>query len=64
MNATRKTTTPKKITVTTDELQEMLGCGRESAVRVGESAEARVKIGRRVLWNLSKIQSYIDNMSY
>ena len=64
MNATRKTTTPKKITVTTDELREMLGCGRESAVRLGESAEARVKIGRRVLWNLSKIQSYIDNMSY
>lgn len=45
------------------ELQIMLCCGRVSAVKIGEAAGARVQIGRRVLWNVSKIQKYLDEIS-
>lgn len=66
MNATKKIT-PKpnyqKITVTTEELQSMLSCGRKSAVDIGELAEARVQIGKRVLWNVEKVKIYINLIS-
>ena len=66
MNATKKTI-PKpnqqKITVTTEELQSMLSCGRKSAVDIGELAEARVQIGKRVLWNVEKVKIYINLIS-
>lgn len=55
---------PFKITVTTEELQYILSCGRDSAIQIGESAEARVQIGRRVLWNVEKIKEYINQISY
>ena len=66
MNATKKTdqiSNYQKITVTTDELQELLSCGRKSAVDIGELAEARVQIGKRVLWNVEKIKIYINIIS-
>lgn len=53
-----------KIAVTTDELQHLLSCGRDSATQIGESAEARIQIGRRVLWNVDKIKEYINLISY
>ena len=53
-----------KIAVTTEELQYLLSCGRDSAVQIGESAEARIQIGRRVLWNVEKIKEYAKLISY
>lgn len=55
---------PYKIAVTTEELQCLLSCGRDSAVHIGEAAEARVQIGRRVLWNVEKVREYINQISY
>ena len=52
-----------KICVTTDGLQDLLDCGRPSAVEIGTLAKARVEVGRRVLWNVSKVQSYIDSLA-
>lgn len=52
-----------KLTVDTKGLKEVLGCGRESALQVGMAAKAEIRIGRRVLWNLSKIQKYLDSVS-
>ena len=49
-----------KIAVTTDRLMEYLDCGRLTAVKIGEAAGGRIKIGKRVLWNLRKIQDYVD----
>ena len=66
MNATQKFTLPpdrQKITVTTEELQAMLSCGRKSAVDIGELAEARVQIGKRVFWNVEKDKAYINLIS-
>lgn len=64
MNATRKTElNNQRKTVDTFELQSMLGCGRKGAVDVGTAAGARVQIGRRVFWNVKKVQQYLDAIS-
>lgn len=47
------------ITVDTNGLAQMLSCGRDTATRIGIAANARVKIGKRVLWYLPKIHSYL-----
>lgn len=48
--------TQSKITINTDELQAMLSCGRYSAIQIGEAAEARIQIGKRIFWNVEKNQ--------
>ena len=53
----------KRLTVTTEELQSLLGCGRKSAVDIGILAEARIQFGKRVLWNVEKVKIYIDMIS-
>lgn len=66
MNTTTKYAVPvghKRLAVTTNELQALLGCGRKSAVDVGELAEARIQLGKRVLWNVQKVQTYLDLIS-
>lgn len=52
-----------KKTVDTVELQTMLSSGRKTAVEIGTAAQARVQVGRRVLWNVGKIQKYLDAIS-
>lgn len=52
-----------RLTVTTEELQGLLGCGRKSAVDIGELAEAKIQLGRRVLWNVEKIKIYLNLIS-
>lgn len=53
-----------KVSVDTKELQEMLSCGRATAVEIGNNANARIQIGRRVLWNVKRINQYLDSISY
>lgn len=61
--------TPKRemvinqVAVTTENLQNILDCGRPTAVEIGTLAKARVEIGRRVLWNVSKVQKYLDSIA-
>ncbi len=49
--------------VNTKELQAMLSSGRQTALEIGTAAGARIQIGRRVLWNVSKVQKYLDQIS-
>ena len=35
----------------------------KTAVQVGEKAEARIYIGRRVWYNVAKIEAYLKNIS-
>lgn len=51
----------KKLAVDTKELQEMLGCGRHTACEMGMRANARIQLGKRVLWNVGKIRAYLDS---
>lgn len=52
-----------RLAVTTERLQNILDCGQPTAVKIGTLAKARVEIGRRVLWNVSKVQKYLDDIS-
>lgn len=52
-----------RLTVTTEELQSLLGCGRKTTVEIGEQAGARVQLGKRVLWNVDKVKVYLDLVS-
>ena len=52
-----------KICVTTEGLQDLLDCGRATAVEIGGQAGARIEVGKRLLWNVSKVQSYIDSLA-
>ena len=64
MRATKKSEmVMNQVAVTTENLQNILDCGRPTAVEIGTLAKARVEIGRRVLWNVSKVQKYLDSIS-
>lgn len=64
MNATKsKRSENKKMLVDTIGLQEMLSSGRQVALEIGNAAQARVKVGRRVLWSVQKVQKYLDAIS-
>lgn len=66
MKATKKSDSiisKDRLAVTTDRLQNILDCGRPTAIEIGASAKARIEVGRRVLWNVSKVQKYLDSIS-
>lgn len=51
------------ITITTPDLMELLHSGYPTAVRIGEAAQAKVKIGKRTLWNVAKVRAFIETVS-
>ena len=51
------------ITASTPVLAEYMGCGRYTAVKIGEAAGAKIRLGKRVLWNVRKVQQYLDSIS-
>ena len=51
-----KTASVNNLTVDTAGLQSLLSAGYPTAVEIGTAAGARITVGRRVLWNVSKIQ--------
>lgn len=65
MNKTKKNENIKteKILVDMEELKDMLTCGRETAIKIGEKSQSKVMIGRRVLWNVQKIKEYLYNIA-
>jgi hypothetical protein len=52
-----------KLAVTTEELQELLSLGRQSAVQIGLEAGAKITVGKRVIWNKEKIREYLNRIS-
>lgn len=55
--------TENSLAVDTLELAGILHCGRTTAVKIGTAAGARLQIGKRVLWNLSKVRMHVDEIS-
>lgn len=45
-----------------DGLMEYLCCGRNTAMRIGIDSGAKRKIGRRVVYDLRKVDSYIQSL--
>jgi len=52
-----------KITVDTAELMGMLCCGEATARKVAAAAGATIKIGRRTLFSVPKIEAYIASQA-
>lgn len=63
MNKTINRNEPDVIAVDIEKLSSILSCGHATARKIGEQAEARIYIGRRVLYSVSKIQKYLDAIS-
>ena len=51
------------LTVDTVGLQELLNAGIKTSTEIGVAAGAKIYVGRRVLWNVSKIKAYLDKIS-
>ena len=61
LKTNRKTSSlNNNITVSTESLAELLDCGRATAIKIGEAANAKIYVGRRVLWNTSRIKEYLN----
>lgn len=52
-----------KIMVSIEELQDMLSVGRNTAKQIGIDAGASVKVGRRRLYNVSKVEEYMNRLT-
>ena len=51
------------LTVSTPVLAEMLGCGMKTATDIGTAAKGRIQHGKRVMWNVNKVQEYLDKIA-
>lgn len=47
----------------TEELRTYTSLGRNNAIKLGEDIGAKVKIGKRVLWDREKIDRYLDELT-
>lgn len=56
-------TTTEKITVSIDALAGMLDCGKPTARQIGAAAGARIKIGKRVLYSVEKVNAYLNSIA-
>lgn len=63
MNKTFNRNDPDVIAVDIEKLSAILSCGCATARKIGEQAEARILIGRRVLYSVNKVQKYLDSIA-
>lgn len=63
MRRTKERETEQLLAVDIEKLSAMLSCGQASARKIGEDAGARVEIGRRVLYSVSKISKYLEDIA-
>lgn len=63
MRQTKKRKTDTILSVDIEGLAAMLSCGQATARKIGEDAGARIYIGRRVLYSVSRIQKYLDTIA-
>jgi len=47
----------------TDELRTYTNLGRNNAMKLGEEIGAKVKIGKRILWDRVKIDQYLNELT-
>ena len=60
MQKTMERKTDHAIAVDIEQLAAMLGCGKTTARQIGESSGAKITIGRRVLYSVSKVERYVE----
>lgn len=47
----------------TEELRTYVCLGRNNAMKLGVDSGAKIKIGRRVLWDRTKIDRYLNSLT-
>lgn len=62
MNFTDRISKEHFLTVDAEMLARMLNCGRQTAAKIGADANARIQVGRRVLYSVSAIEKYLDQV--
>lgn len=60
MNKTIFNQIDNPILVNTEGLKDLTQSGRQNAIAIGMAAGARVKIGKSVRWNVSKVKKYLE----
>ena len=55
--------TDKRIAVDVTTLMAMLCVGKNTASQIGKDAGAVLHVGRRTLYNVPKIEKYIDSLT-
>lgn len=63
MNKTAKRESDIILMVDIDGLSAMLSCGHVTARRIGEQADAKIIVGRRVLYSVDRIREYIRQIT-
>lgn len=63
MQRTLKRDSEKVLTTDANGLAGMLKCGRATASKIGNEAGARIQIGRRVLYKVSKVEEYLNALA-
>ncbi len=48
------------LTVSTRGLMVLLNCGKPTAIKIGTAAQAKIVVGRRILWNVQAVRRYLD----
>lgn len=51
---------PSALTVSTKTLMRMLDCGKPAAIKIGTDAQAKIVVGRRILWNVQAVRRYLN----
>lgn len=60
---TKERETDILLSVDIEKLSALLSCGQATAKKIGEDACARIIIGRRVLYSVSKVQKYLETIA-
>lgn len=63
MRKTKERETDMLLSVDIEKLSALLSCGQATAKKIGEDACARIIIGRRVLYSVSKVQKYLETIA-
>ena len=56
MKQTKERKADKMLAVNIEGLAAMLSCGEATARKIGEDASAKIMVGRRVLYSVSKVE--------
>lgn len=63
MNKRLDRTAENRLYVGAETLASMFDCGRATAVKLGIEAQARVKYGKCVRFNVAKVEAYLQELA-
>ena len=52
-----------QLCVSREKLASMLGCGQATADRIANEAEAKIRIGRRIIIKLDRVNQYLESIA-